>query len=226
MHCDQPLHRFLCPFLSEIGEQQRIKDSWQQQQDQLQQDADHFREEEERKILAFQQLQHDRPNDVFITGKFVHVLKLNKFEMTDYPKRIPFITDNYYWRASIFLSLFCLTKNPYFCLKKMQSNAFITRSSVGFVRFYRFGFFVPSFVHSVPIEQIPQQPIAVGIAPTQPNPIAPVPVDVQQPIEVATDPQIISNENAADNSAGTGELNRPIVTGKIELFWSSPIESL
>lgn len=73
---------------------------------------------------------------------------------------------------------------------------------------------MPCFVSPVPIDQSQYQPVAVGIPPTQPGPIATVPVEPQQPIEVATDPQTIANENGADNSAGSGELSRPIVTGR------------
>lgn len=57
-----------------VGEQQRIKDMLQQQQDQLQQESDRVREEEEQRVLAIQQLHHDRPNNLFITGK----LRANK----------------------------------------------------------------------------------------------------------------------------------------------------
>lgn len=56
-------------FLLIIGEQQKIKDLWQQQQDQLQQQYDRVREEEEQQRRVLEQLRDEHPYNL-ITGNF------------------------------------------------------------------------------------------------------------------------------------------------------------
>lgn len=67
-------------------------------------------------------------------------------------------------------------------------------------------------------------PVAVGIPATQPvnvnvpatpiSPVAPISVDIQQPVEVSTDSQIVSVENNTDNLSEA----RPIITGNRSLL--------
>lgn len=57
-------------------------------------------------------------------------------------------------------------------------------------------------------------PVAVNIPATPITPIAQIPGDAQQPVEVSTDSQIVSVENNTDNSSDA----RPIITGKILHF--------
>lgn len=70
-------------FALNLGEQQKIKDLWQQQQDQLQQQYDHVREEEEQQRHALEQLHEEHPYNL-ITGKLLGSDPIDSIERVDF----------------------------------------------------------------------------------------------------------------------------------------------